>query len=418
MENKTILSFSHTNYRLRSAGTEKFIRELSVNLQQAGYSHLNIFSFYDNNNYMKVKVFGVNYNGSFMGIYRYADLIRVVDAFSYTRQLSICGIHLQHLLHHDVDELKELIKKMKVPVYIMVHDYYLLCSELNLISTNKGFCGLDAPSLEKCCGCDYQEEGIRHFQNMRSFFSEISPWMARIIVPSEYVKKAVCGAYPQYAGKIVVRPHLLYNIKKTCYQPTDKINIAFAGAQISSKGYNEWEKVADVLKENEDYKLFYLGAGKKQLPGVTNIYVSSAVQGDNAMARALKEQHIQCAFLWPAWPETYSYVLYELSENGIFILTNDKSGNICDVVKQKKNGRVFHTLQECLEFFANSEELKKEVNNYRANGDFHIEDVHRNTSLAELVDEGAQGYMSADKQSIVPRMLETVIYRVKYRNRL
>jgi len=64
-------------------GTEKFIRELSRNLQNNGYSHMNIFSFYDDKGRMKMKLFGVNYNECVVGIFKYCDLLRVIDSLTY-----------------------------------------------------------------------------------------------------------------------------------------------------------------------------------------------------------------------------------------------------------------------------------------------------------------------------------------------
>lgn len=418
MNQKAVISFSHTNYCLRSAGTEKFIRSLSENIQQAGYSHLNLFSFYDDRNLMKTKLFGVNYNDKFVGIYKYNDMIEVVNNLLYRYKITVSCIHLEHLLHHDLDMITRMATLMKVPIYIMVHDYFLVCPELKLISTKYGFCGLTPPSREKCKGCAYESRAKEHFDIVTRFLREISPWLKSIVTPSEYVAEGMKRIFPELKDRIILRQHLEYDFAQPMGKLQGKIRIAFAGAQMAAKGYERWEKMVSSLPEGL-YDFYYLGTGTKEIQGVKNVYVSSAEQGDDAMSKALKANGIHAAFLWPNWAETYSYILYELSENGVYILTNPISGNICDVVQKEKNGQVFERFQDCVDFLMNEEKFREAIDHFRTKGGFHIKNVRANTRLEDVIPDG-QSFYSANRksESISKKKLETFLYRIKYCKRI
>lgn len=419
MNKEAIISFSHTNYCLQSAGTEKFIRGLSENIQSAGYSHLNIFSFYDDKNLMKTKLFGVNYNDQFVGIYKYNDMMTAVDNLLCQYELKIRCIHLEHLLHHDTEMIKKIIFQMRVPVYVMVHDYFLVCPELKLISTNHGFCGLTPPSQEKCNGCAYGNKAKKHFDTIKHFLNEISPWLQCIITPSEFVAKSMKLVFPEYKEIIAIRQHLEYD----CAEVPDrkiqgKIRIAFAGAQMTTKGYEQWKALVSCIPDGI-YEFYYLGLGKERIRGVKNIYVSSAEQGDNAMSKALEMNKIHVAFLWPNWAETYSYVLYELAENGVYILTNNISGNICDVVDKEKNGQIFETLQDCIEFLLEEKKAKTIINDFRVHGKFHIKNVRTNIKLEGIIPETQVLYApKKNNKKVSQKRLETLLYRIKYIKRI
>lgn len=418
MNHKVAISFSHTNYCLRSAGTEKFIRGFSDIIQREGYSHLNLFSFYDDRGRMRTRLFGVNYNDRFIGIYKYDVMIQVLDSLLVQYNLQVSCIHLQHLLHHDLQVISNVIARMKVPVYVMVHDYYLVCPELKLVSSNHGFCGLSSPSEEKCRGCEYDVEARRHFDNVTQFLQQISPWIKTIIAPSAYVAKGMRRILPEYKDRIVVRQHLQYDYSSMDSEINGRIRIAFAGGQMAAKGYDRWkELVANTT--NREYEFYYLGTGHDEIPGVRNVYVSSAEQGDDAMSRALKDNDIHIAFLWPIWAETYSYVLYELAENGVYILTNDISGNICDVVADHGNGQIFNRMEDCIHYLKDPQTVRDQVNWYRSNGEFHIQNVKSNMTCEDLISDAEVMYRASScKRGVGIRPLETLLYRMKYRGRL
>lgn len=419
---KAILSISHTNYMLRSAGTERYIRELSKLFQESQYTYVNVFSFYDDKKMLREKMLGLNINDQFKGIYKYRDMDKVVDMLNWRYGLTITAIHIQHLINHDLDSIKDIINSLRVPVFYFMHDYFNICIRQNLIDSSNAFCGTGAPSNEKCQSCAYMKQGIQHHSQMQSFFGSINEYLTRVVCPSEYVAKVFIENYPQYRERVTVRPHLNYALKDTVPEISGKIRIAYAGGQNLIKGYPAWTELVNACKACDQYEFYYFGTGKDQLDGVRNVFVSTAAQGDDAMKNALGEHKIDCAFLWPSWPETYSYVLYELMENDIFVITNNISGNIYDVVSNHENGKCFSELAEVKDWMSNPDQVRAEINQYRTKNSFHIKDVTGNRDIQSISPDGTME--CTEKKTIGKRKkvgidpLMTLMYMAKYKREL
>ena len=412
-----VISFSHTNYCIRSAGTEKFIRDLTNDLQLKGIHHLNFFSFYDEKKRMKDKKIGVNFDNQFVAIYSYSKLAEVIDALIVKYELRVTAVHLQHLLHHDLKCLSAVLLKLLVPVYLIVHDYYLLCPELKLISDRNGFCGVSRPSAEKCAGCKFADQAMVHKQNVDLFLASIKSCIAGIITPSSYVTTRMQIAFPELSDLIITRPHLKLTGQKRYQALESKIKVAYLGTQTAAKGFYDWKRLVNLLSDQPQYEFYYFGTGEEQVDGVKNIFVSSVEQGENAMVNALKRHEIDVAFVWPNWAETYSYVFYELSSCGVFVVTNLISGNIYDEICKKQNGIVFEGIQECVEWFKDNTVVRDAVNQYKLYGEFRPAHMEVNHSLADLLSD-KKTYSLCKKKVCIPSVLHTAAYRVLYHKKL
>lgn len=355
-----IISFSHSNYCSESGGTEQFIREYSKKLQANQFDHVVFFPIVS-----FAGKLGVIHNDKFIGIYQYKDLIKIINWFIYRYNYKINSIDIQHLLNHNLDIIQQVIEFVGAPVYIFVHDFYLICNSVNLIDSDGNLCGYTFPSSEKCSRCAFAEEGISHWKNISQFMDQINVYLDKIIVPSAFVKDVIKCNFQKWKEKIVVRPHLIQEGSYQRSKVKNTLKIAFVGNQIAMKGYEEWIVLTCYLKKMNGAELFYFGYGKDTIEEVNNIYVSSNIKSKKGMTDYIKQYGIDMAFMWPHCGETYSYVYYELLAAGVFIITNSKSGNVAAEVKQQKNGIVFDTFDECLEWIADEESVIKMIDNAR-----------------------------------------------------
>ncbi|MFR2776305.1 MAG: hypothetical protein ACLTBR_10785 [Anaerostipes sp.] len=407
-----IVSFTHSNYCIKPTGTEKFVRNLSKILKENNYNHLNFFSFYTDST-----IVGVNYNDKFCGIYEYDKIIDIILFYARENNYRIKMLHFQHILNHKTSVLKQVVKKLKVPVCFVLHDYYLICNQLKLIDSNNEFCGVTRPSEEKCKCCAYRNEGINHFESMQSFLKDINSYIYRIIAPSNYVAEKVKLIFPEFRNRIVVRPHLILTGEQEYKEEKSKIKLAYVGAQMKEKGYDDWKVLVETIRENcpDAYELYYFGTGKQEIENVTNIYVSISEQGDNAMINNLRKYGIECAFVWPNWAETYSYVYYELALCGVFIISNDVSGNIYSEITKNKNGLVFQKRKEAVEWLLNIEDVQKRITEYKLNGAYRPQISNVNTDLSDFL--SSVDILQTVRMDNKPKtkVLKSIMYRVKYR---
>lgn len=359
--NKCLIVFSHSNYIVKSTGTEKCIRELTNVLLNQGVVTIQVFSMY--NRYSRVfgnQLIGVNFNNEFIGIYQFKDLGYLVSFICKKHDLHLVGSHLHHLLNFDLIKLQEVLISLQLPVTLFIHDYYTVCPSINMIDSRGEFCGVSFPSNEKCIHCSYYLSAQK-FDLIRKFLEGIYASIFSVIVPSDDVFGRWVSVYQEFKHITHVRGHLL---PQGCYEREyiegQKIKIAFVGLQLDLKGYKDWVTFADAqLEKDKPYELHYFGEAKHHHPSVSDHVVSTAAEGKDAMITSLRKNNIDFVFLWSQCPETYSYVYYEASAAGAVIITNPKSGNIAKMVDKMGNGIVLANIEQVINIFSDVEAVTR-----------------------------------------------------------
>ena len=322
-------------------------------------------------------------------------------------------------MNHNLDSLKEVLAEIPAKIVYFVHDFYSCCCSEHLIDSKGVFCGEERPSEKKCRQCRFWEREKGHLEKFNGFFEAIRDQLHSVIVPSNYVKRVFANCYPTIAEKIIVRPHLVPTRKETL-QPIDgHVKLAYIGRQRKQKGYEQWKEIISTpgIISNPAYKLFYLGMDEETHEGVKNIRVLATVSNPTAMKDAIKANGIVCAFLWPQCAETYSYVYYELIESGVYILTNNYSGNIADEVLIRKNGRIFKTIEACIGWMENASEAIKEINGYRKSSSIETGFVPNRDTTGLFIDGGLE-LRRAGKTIIHRDLIFTALYYLKFRRNL
>ena len=387
-----VLIFSHSNYRIRSAGTEKYISEIEMLLKKGGKSLVQVFPMVDLNRKIK-KVFpwfkgeymGVNCEGIFCGACEKQKLLAFLHNISVKHNLSYIGIQIHHLSGWDLEGVDEAVQELCLPVILLIHDYYMICPYIEIPDG-----GLDrecskmigAPDENRCGGCKYQQDGMQSYQNMRRFLEHVSEYIVRILTPSESALKIWVSAFAEAQKKAMVRPHLKYEFKHYGRSVNDKIRIGYMGSLMKSKGYEKWKQIIRELP-SEKYEFYCFSARASGEKGVHDIYVNFQDRDCQGMAEQLKQHNIDIAFLWSIWAETYSYTYYEAYEAGCYVITNEYSGNIAAQVAGNGNGKVFREFSECLEWLQNVSEVKANLQRYGDTNSVPV-NVEPNNSMEEF----------------------------------
>lgn len=366
---KLVVVFTHTNYTLISGGTEKFLREYVAILRKNDIVDITIFPI-THRGKSSLYYVGIFFNEKFLGIYN-SDKIEDVIVWHINKyKLLLDCITIQHLKNINLDVVFRVIDFFKVHVILFIHDYYSICCNSRLISNSGKQCGFEAPNNTKCRFCKMRELGMTHFAEISYFYKKIDRYLLKIYVPSEFVKEKILSVYPQWIDRLEKRPHLKMSGHKKYVCCKGKVKLAYVGAQINDKGYDKWiELVSELLKYCPDaYEFYYFGYGENKVPGVKNIYVAES--SGQKMEEILEKYNINLAFFWTKCSETYSYVYYEMSLAGVYIMTNQISGNVAFEVNKNKNGKAFVCFKEAIEWAKNPELVKKEINNYRLYGKY------------------------------------------------
>lgn len=358
MSEKCILYISSTNYKLVSAGTEKFMGGLIDTFNKEGIHSIQLFPLVNLNNKLNrinsnAFYIGVNCDGEFIGAYSIKDTLSAIE-FIKNRYNYHCDRVIINQLHGwKLEKLSYILKELNLPIIVVVHDYMMVCPFMMLSDSNALRCGnsIERPHEKHCEKCKYKLLAIERFNEINNFFTTTEDIIIRVVFPSLSAKNNWLGVFPCFLDKSVVRPHLNYNVCSYRKQWKEKIRLGYLGFVSDIKGYSEWKKLIQSLDKNR-FDFFYFGSAieEAESDGAKSVMVDFNCPNSLGMVEQLKKNRIDIAFLWSKCQETYSYTYYEAFEAGCWIVTSTHSGNITDQVLKNGNGRCFDTVEDCATF--------------------------------------------------------------------
>ena len=361
-----VLAVSHSDYRIAVAGTQKLLQQEEALLAAKGISYLEIHPGPEQPLVMQSPQdfhMGLYVDSQYIGAFVAAQLRQIFQELARAG-VKIHTVHLHHLLGFELEVVDELLSGLQARKTFFIHDFYSLCQQHNLLKNDKEFCGGPPVGSPTCRDCSYGERHPAHFEAFQRFFDR---WQPDFVVPSKVACDIWTGAFPQFASKVRIIPHLVSRDRvapavQRC--SSGKIRIAYVGYQHPFKGWEEWKRLASLVGR-EHYEFLVLGNCGESLPDVHYVPVSFVEHGPDAMVLALRHQAIDLAFLWSLVPETYSFTLFESMAAGCFVLTNPRSGNIAAQVAQSGRGLVANGLDELLAFLQDARRVAAQLQKFR-----------------------------------------------------
>lgn len=390
--NEFILSISYGNSVGIIGGTNKVILAHMEMLESIGISHVHIFPRFIRIpvlNVFALKHWGVTIDGNTLEqAYTYREIIQILGHITKSgKQLK--EVHVHHLWNMRLEQLETILDIFIAPMKFYLHDYYTICFKANLLKDNGKCCGKGAVSREKCQDCNYYSKAQIHSEAMKGFLAKYKKRL-QFIAPSDAVKEIWISAYPAYKDQLRVVYHqsLIGQYRENSERIPDKapLKVAFVGEQAFNKGWTQWENAtreAHELGRNEEF--YHFGKSTSTVLYIQNIPVFFTSDNMNAMVEALRGNRIAVAVLWSIWPETYSYTYYESSAANTFIITNQCSGNIAKMVKERHNGIVLDNDEELRALICDEIRLRKLVNEFKESKNFGPLDLVENTELLQLL---------------------------------
>ncbi|KAB7788124.1 hypothetical protein [Bifidobacterium cebidarum] len=249
--NKAIVIISHSNYRIKSSGTEKFITDISKLLQLHDIHVVQLFPVIEINNKFKKELFAVNIDDSFDGIYSESTLIDVLEYIALRNKFCYSGVQINHLHGWNLDYLSQALNHLNLPIDIIIHDYDMICENILSHDGLGKLCRLSfgVPSLSRCRICKYYPYNREHYLNCRKFLQSIKKLIYKVIAPSEVAMNNWLLGFPEYASMSIIRNHLkIEKSSNILHKPINKkIRIAYIGSTASHKGFPEWCKLLDTI---------------------------------------------------------------------------------------------------------------------------------------------------------------------------
>lgn len=410
MSENCVIYISSTNYRLVSAGTEKFMAGLIDAFKSREVHSIQIFPLVNINEKiskigLNFSYIGINVDGIFEGVYLQKDCLFAISFVCKKFDLQCDRIIINQLHNWNLELLSNMIKSIKLPVFLVVHDYMMVCPYMMRSDGQVIRCGrdIDKPNYVHCIDCLYEKKSQEQFEKTNSFFCEIKNNIERVIFPSSSARENWLRVFPYLSEIAIIRPHLKFKIIAQEKTFNSKIKIAYLGVISDLKGYLEWKELLNRLDKNR-FEFYYFGKSVEQArkDGANAIEVDFNKKNTQSMVQQLRQHEIDIALLWSNCLETYSYTYYEATEAGCWIVTSSHSGNITDQVSLNKNGKVFDNIEECFLYLNNINSVVKTM---------RISDVINNYSISDFTPSKIVTDMCINKKIKRPNCIMSQLYR-------
>ena len=368
-----VVAVSHDNVLATLGGIQNCVRDEQQALTAGGWVHVHVYPLIPTlsieENATPDHVVGVNVDGTPLG---FIESCRLVDLITSANPSSMVttALVVHSLLGHSVDPLVRLAKQMRAKSYLWLHDYAYICSNFLLTRNEMEFCGAPRADSDTCRICSFGDTRADRLRLTKRLLAELSPTM---VAPSRHAEQLFISRMKTDGIRMTTRviPHTDFISARNPgaggdpssvmeSDPKRPLRIAYLGYDSFHKGTAAWRHVLRRSSDNPGVQFFHLGQTHSVIDFVQYREVEETATNRDAMIDAVVADSIDFVFLWPNWPETYSYVAHEAIAGGARLLTNEHSGNIADLVRQRDAGIVFDSLDDVVQSLSGDQPLLRE----------------------------------------------------------
>lgn len=244
----------------------------------------------------------------------------------FARQRRVTRLVVNHLIDRPPEMMAwvcDLSGRLQIPYEVILHDYYMLCPRVNLITGEGVFC--DAPPPEACARCveDYGAE-VREFDPLswRRDHLAFLEGAERIVAPSDDVAVRMRRYLPSPIA--VWEPECDVGFPAE-HMPrvlaTEPLRLVTLGSLNVGKGLRVVQALADAAEQaGAPLVLSVLGPASEPLP--RNVAVTGSFLSED-LERLLVEAAPHAVLLPAIWPETWSFVLTAALKQGLPVIAFD-----------------------------------------------------------------------------------------------
>jgi hypothetical protein len=360
---RMVISVGHDDYRTIVGGVQHCILLEQQAVQSAGALYLNInpvvplpvlASAADRDSLL----LNVLCNGEHLGVVSTRDFLH---ALQETRsRIGTIDLVVHTLLGHSPESVRMLGESVVNGQCIYwVHDYQSICPGYNLLRNGVQYCGAPEADSMACSVCIYGEERSRQLPRLRELFGAVD---FTVLAPSDHAAELWQRKADLYCRKLVIMPHTRF-VERDGSAPAQELSsgdavlrVAFPGYPLSHKGWPVFMKLVNANRQNPALEFHVLSVQESnELAGVRHTPVLVSAQDPAAMQDAMAHLHIDLAFIWSIWPETYCLTAHEAVAAGVPVLTCAQSGNVAQLVEERDCGLVFEDEDEMLAAFESGE---------------------------------------------------------------
>jgi glycosyltransferase involved in cell wall biosynthesis len=240
------------------------------------------------------------------------------------------------------------------------------------------FCGAPPSTSTSCKVCVYGQERQSHQQEISKL---LDLEKIKVIAPSS-VADEIWSQANISNKECEVFPHaeIIENFGLEVDQvPNKRPKIAYIGYANRAKG---WDSYLEYFQSNKDSEIdFYVfSRDNPRIEGITFVELLNTGRNPSECTNLLNQNGINYVFIWPEWPETFSYVTLEAIAAGCQVVTNKHSGNVRKLAEKYNVSLIPANLQECQSIILNHWSRNRQGQNFQ--NQYQV--IHRNYLLEHL----------------------------------
>lgn len=233
----------------------------------------------------------------------------------------------------------------KCKLLYLLHDYYCVCPRLFLVGDDGQYCRgeFTGDKCNECCAQDVDcvdriaggtdvmkwrktmNDFLREADEIRAFCADTIRRMNRV--------------FPQYSFTLVPHPEPRDIMRKPTLQ-FKKLQVGVIGNISCYKGAAEVVRLSRYLETiNEACKIVVIGNLRMDnLPALPNVIQTGSYR-QAELPDLVEKYNVNIALFSSTVPETYSYVMHEIIQLGMPVVSYDR-GAQCDCAKEYRYGKV------------------------------------------------------------------------------
>ncbi len=253
---------------------------------------------------------------------------QVLDLVPYLESAGTSRVHVHHVVGMRFD-LRGLIRRLGVPFDFTVHDYYVICPQINLLPQRNGdYCGEPGPAGCNSCIARRPDSGARDILAWRRSHAWLLQEADRVICPSEAARarlaryglddRGIVALHePVHKSAWPIRPRSPGRGKRRA-----PLRIALLGVLAPHKGAWRVEEVAEQA-DPAAFGFDIIGYAEEKLsPLAAERVRETGPYEASELPQLIAKVRPHLVWFPGQWPETYSYTLSAAIDAGLPIVAS------------------------------------------------------------------------------------------------
>ena len=304
---KSVIIFDHN----RGGGADIY---LNKKIQKLIEENILVFYIYYNNSKYLMEI-NYKYDRYYYFFENFNEIYFIYKLFNIY-EIFINSLVYFKYIYLVIDYIIDIAKSKQIKVIMPIHDYYIICPNINLIYKNKYFCNIPN-NIKVCDNCIKKpifDLDYRNIKEFRKAFQNLFYISSEVLFFSNSSKEIVNKIYIIDNEKEKIIPHKIDWIKKVPKKSIkkNKLHIGILGNMCHHKGYDILKDLLKLSKKNSNMHFYLIGdVLNSDIMSYSNITIHGKYE--HADLIGIVEKYDIDIFIMPSiCPETFSYTTEEI----------------------------------------------------------------------------------------------------------